>query len=173
RRARESSAWRLHVRKLSVLPEPETVYREIFASNEHSFWFDSSAVIDGFSRFSFMGDGSGPLAEYVTYSTMDGIVSVRRAQGGTERIATQFFAYLDEQLQRRAIPAPAELPFAFNLGYVGYLGYELKAETCGQAVHQADAPDAALLFADRALALDHVDGSCYLLALSTGMAAGD
>jgi para-aminobenzoate synthetase len=173
RRSPESSAWRVDVRKLSVRPDPEKVYRELFAGGEHSFWLDSSSVIEGFSRFSFMGDGSGPLAEYVTYSTTDGVVSITRPDGGTERIAQPFFAYLDEQLRRRAIPAPADLPFDFNLGYVGYLGYELKAETGGQAAHEADAPDAAMLFADRAVALDHLDGSCYLLALSGGTAAAD
>src|SRR4029077_4939451 len=51
-------------------------------------------------------------------------------------------------------------------GYVGYLGYELKAETGGAEAYQADTPDAALLFADRALVLDHASRKSYLLALS-------
>ena len=85
----------------------------------------------------------------------------------------QFFDYLDDQLRARAVPAPAGLPFDFNLGYVGYLGYELKAETGGTDVHASDTPDAALLFADRALVLDHETRTSYLLALSiAGDAAG-
>ena len=63
-------------------------------------------------------------------------------------------------------PRSPELPFDFNLGYVGCLGYELKAETGGHAVHRARTPDAALVFADRALAIDHLEGTCYLMALS-------
>lgn len=58
------------------------------------------------------------------------------------------------------------MPFEFNLGYVGYLGYELKAETGGQAVHKSVTPDAEMLFADRMMAVDHADGATYLLALS-------
>ncbi|GAB3897743.1 hypothetical protein GCM10029964_081090 [Kibdelosporangium lantanae] len=65
------------------------------------------------------------------------------------------------------MPTPEGLPNDFNLGYVGYLGYELKAETGGQAVHPAETPDAALLFTDRMLVLDFVDQSCHLLTLAT------
>jgi para-aminobenzoate synthetase len=122
-------------------------------------------VIPGLSRFSFMGDGSGPLAEYVTFDVAEGVVEVHRA-GERFRVRRPFFEYLDEELRRRATPTPAGLPFDFNLGYVGCLGYELKAETGGHAAHRADTPDATLMFADRMLALDHEDGTSYLLALS-------
>ncbi|TCO54798.1 aminodeoxychorismate synthase component I [Actinocrispum wychmicini] len=160
------NSYRVHVRQLDALPDPETAYRELFADGEHSFWLDSSAVIDGLSRFSVMGDGSGPLAEHVTYRVADGFVQVRRSDGSTETVPRRFFDYLDDQLRQRAVPVPSGLPFDFNLGYVGYLGYELKADTCGQATHQAETPDAALLFADRAVVFDHRTGTSYLLALS-------
>jgi para-aminobenzoate synthetase len=114
-----------------------------------------------------MGDGSGPLAEYVTFDVAEGVVDVHRA-GEHFRVRRPFFEYLDEELRRRATPTPAGLPFDFNLGYVGCLGYELKAETGGHAAHRADTPDAALIFADRMLAIDHVEGMSYLLALSAG-----
>jgi para-aminobenzoate synthetase len=162
---------RVLVRRLPMLPDPESAYRELFAGNQPSFWLDSSSVVDGMSRFSFMGDGSGPAAEYVTYRIADGIadgeVTVRSGRGETTRVGMPFFEYLDEQLRRRAAATPEHLPSDFNLGYVGYLGYELKAEAGGAAVHPADTPDAALLFADRMLLLDHHEGSSYLLALTT------
>jgi para-aminobenzoate synthetase len=158
-------AHRVHVRAMAVQPDAEVAHRELFAAHEHRFWLDSSAVIDGLSRFSFMGDGAGPLAEYVTYDVSAGVVTVER-QGKQHELERPFFDYLDEQLRARAAPTPQGLPFDFNLGYVGCLGYELKAQTCGQAAHRAETPDAALLFADRMLAIDHREGSCYLLALS-------
>jgi para-aminobenzoate synthetase len=158
--------YQVHVRELPLLPEAESVYQQLFAGQEHSFWLDSSAVIDGQSRFSFMGDGSGPLAEYITYRVADGAVTVQRPSGGSEQVKQPFFEYLDEQLRHRAVAAPPGLPFGFNLGYVGYLGYELKAESGGRQVHQAEEPDAALLFADRMVAFDHRRRTCYLLALS-------
>ena len=160
------AAYRIHVRKVDVRPDPEVAHRELFSADTHRFWLDSSAVIEGLSRFSFMGDGSGPLAEYVTYDVSAGVVIVER-HGEQTHVQQGFFDYLDEQLRERKARTPPGLPFDFNLGYVGCLGYELKAQTCGQAAHRTAMPDAALLFADRMLAIDHLEGSCYLLALST------
>jgi para-aminobenzoate synthetase len=157
--------YRLHVRRVPVLPDAEDAFVELFSDDAHRFWLDSSEVIPGLSRFSFMGDGSGPLAEYVTFDVAEGVVDVHRA-GERFSVRRPFFEYLDDELRRRATPTPAGLPFDFNLGYVGCLGYELKAETGGHAVHRADTPDAALIFADRMLAIDHVEGISYLLALS-------
>ncbi|GAA3723400.1 aminodeoxychorismate synthase component I [Salinactinospora qingdaonensis] len=173
------SPYRVHVRKLADCPDTEAAYRALFAGQQHSFWLDSSSVIEGFSRFSFMG-GCGPLGEYVTYRVPEGVVTVHRPgrdetageaveqEPAEERVEQGFFSYLEDQLQQRAVPKPEGLPFDFNLGYVGYLGYELKAESGGQAVHKAETPDAALLFTDRMLAVDHVEGTCYLLTLSRG-----
>ncbi|GLP82030.1 aminodeoxychorismate synthase component I [Mycobacterium antarcticum] len=163
----------LHVQHVDVHPEALAAYSSLFASGTQGFWLDSSSVVDGLARFSIMGNGDGPLAEHVTYSVADREVVVRRADGTAERVRQQFFDYLDDQLRAREVPAPDGLPFEFNLGYVGYLGYELKAETGGVAAHESDTPDAALLFADRALVLDHATRTSYLLTLSiSGDAAG-
>jgi para-aminobenzoate synthetase len=163
--ATDRQRYHVHVRRVPVLPDAEAACRELFSDDAHRFWLDSSAVSPGLSRFSFMGDGSGPLAEYVTFDVTQGVVDVHRA-GEHLRVRRPFFEYLDEELRRRATPTPAGLPFDFNLGYVGCLGYELKAETGGHAAHRADTPDAALIFADRMLAIDHAEGISYLLALS-------
>jgi para-aminobenzoate synthetase len=171
--AQQRPRYDLHVQHLDVHPEALTAYSSLFAGGEQGFWLDSSSVVDGLSRFSMMGNGDGPLAEHVTYSVTDGEVVVRRADRIAERIRQPFFDYLDDQLRTREVPAPDDLPFEFNLGYVGYLGYELKAETGGVDAHQSDTPDAALLFADRALVLDHATRTSYLLALSiSGDATG-
>jgi para-aminobenzoate synthetase len=165
KRADDRHRYHVHVRRIAALPDAEAAFDELFSDGAHRFWLDSSAVIPGLSRFSFMGDGSGPLAEYVTFDVTEGVVDVRR---GRERVRVRrpFLEYLDDELRQRAVPPPAGLPFEFNLGYVGCLGYELKAETGGHAAHRADTPDAALLFADRMLVIDHLEGTSYLLALS-------
>ena len=46
------------------------------------------------------------------------------------------------------------LTFLQFLGWLGFLGYELKRETGGNDVAAAT-PDACLLFAGRAVVLDH------------------
>jgi len=55
----------------------------------------------------------------------------------------------------------------FSLGWVGWLGYELRAATMGEPVAVSRYPDAALLFVDRALAFDHDSGEVSLLALGS------
>jgi len=159
------SRYRVLVRKLEVLPDTTAVYQSLFAAAENSFWLDSSAVLDNISRFSFMGDGAGPLAEYVTYDVYHGAVTVRNSANQVHVVNSPFFDYLNSQLQKRAVTIPEGLPFEFNLGYVGYLGYELKAETGGRAAHRAKTPDAALLFADRVVVFDRCERASYLLCL--------
>lgn len=166
------SALRVHLREVPHLPGADAAYRDLFADSGLSFWLDSSSVIDGLSRFSFLGAADGPLAEYITHEVADHTVTVRRADGRTRRIRQHFFDYLDERLRRRAVPTPEGLPFDFNLGYVGYLGYELKAETGGRAAHRSPTPDAAMVFVDRLVVLDHLERTTYLLALSDGEGAG-
>jgi len=55
------------------------------------------------------------------------------------------------------------LPFDFNGGFVGYLGYELKAECGGRLAHRSPHADACLIFADRMIAFDHKEKSVYLV----------
>jgi para-aminobenzoate synthetase component 1 len=56
----------------------------------------------------------------------------------------------------------------FALGWVGWLGYELRGATMQAPVtHASRYPDAAMMFADRALAFDHEAGEVWLLGLGT------
>jgi para-aminobenzoate synthetase len=91
------------------------------------------------------------------------VLTVSRKGLSDEHIRVPFFDYLDAQLATRFVPSHPELDF--NLGYVGYLGYELKAQTGGRAVHPAPTPDAALVFADRAVVIDHTAGRTHVLRL--------
>jgi para-aminobenzoate synthetase len=79
RPAEDRPPYHVHVRRVPVLPDAEAAHDELFSDDAHRFWLDSSAVIPGLSRFSFMGDGSGPLAEYVTFDVTQGVVDVHRA----------------------------------------------------------------------------------------------
>lgn len=161
-----SESYRIHVRKLEIYPNAEATFRELFSNSKHGFWLDSSLAIEGLSRFSYLGDGNGPRAEFITYRVTEGAVKVHRNAQEPLLVHQPFFDYLNEQLRLRFTKSPEDLPFEFNLGYVGYIGYELKAETCGNAQHQSELPDAALLFADRIIVLDHLEKTTYLVCLS-------
>ncbi|MGF7120612.1 aminodeoxychorismate synthase component I [Rhodococcus sp. BE178] len=156
----------VHTRRVDRAVDPQDVYGRLFADGPNSFWLDGSAAIEPESKFSVMGDCSGPLAEYVTYRVAETTVCVHRNGRPVESVHQRFFDYIDEQLRERAVPAVPDLPFAFGLGYVGYLGYELKADAGSQLVHTSPTADAAFVFADRAVVIDHLGGRCYLLALS-------
>jgi para-aminobenzoate synthetase len=152
-------------RRLRLALDPEAVFAELYGEREVAFWLDSSAPggRDGVGRFSFMGDDRGPLAELATYDVASGRVTIRTAHG-TEQADGPLLAYVDDQLRARRTTTAA-LPFEFNGGYVGYLGYELKAECGGEPAHREAAPDAALVLADRFVAFDHETGEQWLVAL--------
>ncbi|MFR9731779.1 aminodeoxychorismate synthase component I [Saccharopolyspora sp. MS10] len=148
-RAEPEPTYRAHVRELPEV-DAEAAFALLFAGSPEAFWLDSARLVPGTARFSFLGDGSGPLAE-----------TIRHRVGERPSI----FDRLGAELARRRVRAP-ELPFDFVGGFVGYFGYELKAECGGDARHRAETPDAWWLFADRFLAVDHELGRAHLVALS-------
>jgi para-aminobenzoate synthetase len=151
------------VKRLPTLQEPERAFHALYADSPSAFWLDSSAP-GRRGRFSFIGDGEGPRGALVTYDVEARLVRVESG-GAVETFEESIFEYLSRALAA-AGDAPADLPFGFDCGFVGYLGYELKAECDGVAAHRAPTPDAAFVFADRVIAFDHREGHTYLLALT-------
>ena len=82
-----------------------------------------------------------------------GHVTVEDVSHHVQQLEVSLWDYLRQQLQEHKIEIDDEtaqqLPFDFWGGYVGYLGYELKAECGGDNAHQAPTPDAAMFLADR------------------------
>jgi para-aminobenzoate synthetase len=154
-------------RRLPVAAQADLLFDMLFASGDRGFWLDSSQVLPDVSRYSILG-GAGPLAEWVTAEAGSGSVQISQADGTSWVAGTDLFSYLDERMAslRNSIHLP-RLPFDFALGYVGYLGYEMKADCGGQKVHETDLPDAGLLFCDRAIVLDHEAGQTWLLTLAS------
>lgn len=148
---------------LPTTADSEAVFLKLFDDLPYCFWLDSSRVEAGLSRFSFLGDTSGPLSEVLTYRTGSGAVEVRDADG-VRLESGSVFDVLDRRLRERQVAA-TDLPFDLTGGYVGYFGYELKAECGATARHTAETPDAVWMFADRVVAFDHQEGLTYLVAV--------
>ncbi|HEY6730312.1 MAG TPA: aminodeoxychorismate synthase component I [Solirubrobacterales bacterium] len=139
---------RVEVSRLERAPDPGAAFVSLYGESEHAFWLDSRSGTRG--RFSFMGDASGPLAEVLVHKV-----------GTSEPLLDR----LCRRLEELRPASPPELPFEFDCGFVGYLGYELKAECGFDAAHSSEHPDAAFILADRVVAFDHQEGCVYLLAL--------
>ncbi|MEH0637986.1 aminodeoxychorismate synthase component I [Streptomyces bottropensis] len=164
-RRAQGPAYRLHTRRIAGAIDAEAAFTRMHADAPHAFWLDSSRVEQGLSRFSFFGDGSGPLAEVVRYDVDSGLCEIEREGRPTRRVKASVFDYLKRQLASRKVDATG-LPFDFTGGYVGYFGYELKADTGSPNRHRAQTPDASWLFADRLIAVDHQEGHTYALCLA-------
>jgi para-aminobenzoate synthetase len=158
----QGKAFSVWHRRLPLQLDAEQVYMNLYAESKPAYWLDS-ALVRGFSRFSYMGDASGPHAEFVSYDLPSKTVSVTR-QGETSTFNESIFSYLDRMLTERRIETEG-LPFDFNGGYAGYLGYELKADCGARAAHDSPTPDAAFVFADRIIAFDHEENIAYLVCL--------
>jgi len=154
----------LEVRRLDHLYEPERVFHDLFAQEPHAFWLDSSKVSDDRSRFSFMGATGGPMSAVVTYDVASGELQVDGPRGPETR-RESIFDYLEREL-RRLGTVGHELPFDLTCGFVGYFGYELKADCDGSLAHRSGLPDASFIFADRLVAFDHTEQATYVLCLT-------
>ncbi|MFD8159356.1 aminodeoxychorismate synthase component I [Streptomyces malaysiensis] len=161
----DGPVYRLHARWLADATDTEAAFTRLYAKAPHAFWLDSSRTESGEARFSFLGDGTGPLAEFVRYDTDNGVCEVERPGRPALRVEGGVFDYLERELTRRRVNAPG-LPFDFTGGYVGYFGYELKADCGSPNRHRATTPDACWLFADRFVAVDHQEGVTYICCLA-------
>ena len=153
----------LRTRRLDTLPDSELAFTHLYAESPRAFWLDSSMEGAG-ARFSFMGDDSGRFGAAISYDVTSGTVRVERGSE-IENRRESIFDYLGRELQNRR-PAGAELPFDFDCGFAGWLGYELKADCGGEAAHESRLPDAAFVFAGRMIAFDHVERCAHLLCLA-------
>jgi para-aminobenzoate synthetase len=160
---------RVHHRRLETWCEPEAVFGALYADRDHAIWLDSATAGPGGARFSFVGAPDGPLGELVRYDVETRTLAVERASGRELR-PVSVLDYCRNRLERLQTDAP-ELPFDFTCGFVGYLGYELKAECGGRPVHASPLPDAALVLCDRLIAFDHHERHVYLLALADASGA--
>lgn len=153
----------LVTRRLDAHHDAERAFVHIYGESESAFWLDS-AMAGPHGRFSFVGDASGPRGAVVSYDVGAGQVRIER-DGGVELRDESIFDHLRREQRRPGDPS-TDLPFDFDCGFAGYLGYELKAECDGDTAHRSPLPDAALVFADRLIAFDHRERQTWLLCLA-------
>ncbi len=163
-----TTSYELLVESIPTRWDDEAAFDAVFRDRPYAFWLDSSRPDAGTGRFSIMGDASGPLARVATADVWTGTLTVRSTAEPDEHLVTgDFLDWLDQDLRATRLATPDGLPpCGFALGWVGYLGYELKAQCGGRKAHRSAEPDAVMVFADRAVVLDHATGTTHLLALA-------
>lgn len=84
-------------------------------------------------------------------------------------LSTELDEPVFEWMRREFAPLDSDVsdaPAGFRLGWVGWLGYELRGESMDVAIRaHASTPDAAWLWVDRAIVVDHETQNLSLLAL--------
>jgi para-aminobenzoate synthetase len=157
----------LRMRTIAGQAPTEYVYERLFAEHDPSFWLDSADAPTWLAQCSYMGTTAGPDRCTVEYDVDSGELSVNR--GGVETVEQKsIFDYLQRELERIAVEPPEGVERGLVGGYVGYLGYELKADCGSPNVHSSDLPDAALMLANRVVAVDHTKDVTYAFALCRG-----
>ncbi|MET3617907.1 para-aminobenzoate synthetase [Peptoniphilus olsenii] len=144
--------------------DTKDLYEKLYLYDENTIWLDSSKVEDGLSRFSICGL-IGPKRGHVLKYNVD-VKTVEKYNPFTNEVDkynNNIFNYLKNN--RPKWQYVEELPFDFQLGYIGYLGYELKNDTENISnKHSYSYPDAYFKFCDRALVYDHKEKNLYILS---------
>jgi para-aminobenzoate synthetase len=157
----------VRMRTLAGEPSTEAVFEGLFGEAENAFWLDSADAPTWLGQSSYMGTGAGPERRVLSYDVDSGEARIGSA-GGEEVERNSIFAVLNREVSRLAASPPEGMPRGLIGGFVGYLGYECKADCGSPNEHSSDIPDALFMLADRIVAVDHTGGNTHLLAVCHG-----
>ncbi len=143
--------------------DPWLLHERLTAGTDVSCWLDAS---DG-RGVSVIALADGPLALTLTHRVGMGseVTGVRLPPGSAGLGRMSVLDTVDAVLGRYRLVSEPDLPFDVRPGLVGYLGYEVKAETSGASAHTSPHPDAWMVLSDRMVVLDHSSGDVHALAL--------
>ncbi|MBS1861460.1 MAG: aminodeoxychorismate synthase component I [Actinobacteria bacterium] len=156
--------WTVLSRTLEGAAPTEHLYERLFGDAETSFWLDSADAPTWLAQCSYMGTSAGPGERHLSYD-VDAAATTVRTPAGEEVRHGSIFDLLERQMEEIAAEAPIGVDRGLVGGYVGYLGYELKADCGSPNVHSSDLPDAALMLANRVVAVDHARERTHVFAL--------
>jgi para-aminobenzoate synthetase len=166
-RSGDASRVSLSWRTIEGEPSAEWLFERLFGAAEYAFWLDSADAPTTLARRSFMGTSAGAGRKVLKYDVERGLVTLHGVQGDAVEPGS-VFEVLDRQLQKSRLTLPEGVPEGLIGGFVGYLGYECKAD-CGSPVeHGSDVPDAVMMLANRVVAIDHTTGRTHVLAVCEG-----
>jgi para-aminobenzoate synthetase component 1 len=149
--------------RLSGWVDPASIFEILTADELWSVWLDAGPHAT--AGRSYIGI---PRSRVLSDDVESGRVTVSTLAGGftvdSHEMDATIFDVLREDLAGRIIE-DIESP-GFHLGWVGWFGYELAAQTTGVRTVASSTPDARLVFLDRALEFDHEAQTVTLLELA-------
>lgn len=143
--------------------DSKEVFEKLYAKYPNLLWLDSSKTSDE-DRFSIFGISSDKRGYTLKYDVNKNITTKILKRGCvSEDYEMDIFTYLKEN--KTQFEDEKDLPFNFQLGYIGYFGYELKKITENvENKNNYKYADAELVYCDRALVYDHLDKKIYVLS---------
>ncbi|KAJ9083126.1 para-aminobenzoate synthase, (PABA) [Entomophthora muscae] len=151
---------------------PEALFKTLYRKDPLAYWMDSSRKNQSFGRFSYMGPGTASGTAIIQYSLKRRTLKITRpkvseVQFEGELEEDNFFDWLEEFYAGLYISSSAITPFDFQGGLVGYFGYEMKAESLPNFSSSVTSQysDSQFLFADRAIAFDHLNNEVWALGV--------
>ncbi|WP_300394531.1 aminodeoxychorismate synthase component I [Henriciella sp.] len=142
----------------------EVCFEILYGKSTDAYWLDSSSHAKQQGRYSFMGDDTGPHAERISYDVTSGSVEVT-SKAGAQSFQESVFDYVERRMRSIVFLDHMDMPVPFKGGYVGYLGYELKADCGGRNAHKSRQADSKMIFADRFIAYDHQFKQAWMVCL--------
>ncbi|HWF32811.1 MAG TPA: aminodeoxychorismate synthase component I [Solirubrobacteraceae bacterium] len=162
--AADDAPLKLRVRSIAGEPSTESLFERLFGELEHAFWLDSADAPTRLAQCSYLGTSAGAERCVLEYDVYEKAVTAHRS-GGTTRELASIFDVLDRELAERSIESPEAPAKGLLGGFVGYLGYECKADCGSPNAHRSDVPDALMMLANRVVLVDHLAGRTDLLVL--------
>jgi para-aminobenzoate synthetase len=163
---RERQDLKLLTRSLAGEVATEPLFERLFGAAEHAFWLDSADAPTRLAQRSYLGTSAGSERCVLEYDVAEQLVKIHGADSHSSEQGS-IFDVLDRELAARGLQVPADSPHGLLSGFVGYLGYECKADCGSPNIHRSDVPDAVLMLANRVVAVDHVAKRTTLLVLCT------
>ena len=164
-----------HVTALDAAHEFEALFEER-AGLPYTFRLQGGWDVEGSGRFSFLC--FEPYRVIGARGNRLGVLEpVSAAQGGEPAwdLVGDPFEMLDREYRRiAAVPVRRDLPFRFQGGAVGFLGYGMRrfVERVPERISDdLGLPDMLFAFYDVVFAFDHLTGKVYVV--SSGLSAGD
>lgn len=154
----------LLLKEISFPVNLENIFATVYKKKPYAFWLDGNLIMEGLSRYSFMG--GDPL---FLIRVTDGITEVCTSSH-SKTYNENPFDVIQQVLDSYQLSSSSTADIPFMAGLVGYFGYEMQKYVESVPTHRNDpvkAPEAMWMFVDQILIFDHLEQKAYLSRMIT------